>query len=48
MAMTEALNVKIAQDLTREPLSQQRDVVFDVQGVVASPTPRIWLFVMDD
>ena len=36
MAMTEAPNVKIAQDLTREPSSQQRDVVFDVQGVGVS------------
>ena len=36
MAMTEAPNVKIAQDLAREPSSQQRDVVFDVQGVGVS------------
>jgi phosphate transport system ATP-binding protein len=37
MTMTEAPNVKLAQDLTREPSSsQQRDVVFDVQGVGVS------------
>jgi phosphate transport system ATP-binding protein len=38
MTMTEAPNVKIAQNLTREPSSsqQQRDVVFDVQGVGVS------------
>jgi phosphate transport system ATP-binding protein len=36
MTMTEAPNVKLAHDLTRDSAPQQRDVVFDVQNVGVS------------
>jgi phosphate transport system ATP-binding protein len=36
MSMTEAPNVKLAEDLTRDSTPQQRGVVFDVRGVGVS------------